>query len=421
MYNHNFHNRPGGQTSDRPNEAHQWDCNDEANSVTTTSAPRMEVRKSAKLYRSNSLTTACPGERSIVLVLDNDKTSHSIPETLTRQLQKVGAEDPEMASKPIGCPSKQSNATLDHFPGVCGPAFATFLLRDNKIAEELNFEETDVVYLFGEQNYKKNMCARITSTILVLTVSVLGPGRDEICSALFPSSEIARKPLPLSKHVSQSCLEQHCPRQWRNYALFHLGDLQVHVHFGVVKRIEILLLIAPWFIERSVKEIFAMEGHIACIRSHPIANISKYMQLSHLLAMLECDSDPVSSIDDRQENHKSTQLFRVTKCITILPNMKPFVSVMTSSTRLIHMAPYPHSRQNRLVLPASGTVNALAHVPITVHRANISKQKTTLLNGMVWESEPIYWKFLSTWTKQQSYSPSRERQGTSVLQTTFQQ
>lgn len=53
-----------------------------------------------------------------------------------------------------------------------------------------------------------------------------------------------------------------------------LGDLHVHVQFGVVDNLAVLVLIGTSIIVTFVKGIFPMEPLIVPIRCHPVAIIS---------------------------------------------------------------------------------------------------------------------------------------------------
>lgn len=64
-------------------------------------------------------------------------------------------------------------------------------------------------------------------------------------------------------------------------------------------------------------------------------------------------------------------------------NIESPASVTTSSVRLSYIASHPNSMRNRMVLHASGIVNALLHVPTSIRVVIFPKKRTKLPKGML--------------------------------------
>lgn len=75
-------------------------------------------------------------------------------------------------------------------------------------------------------------------------------------------------------------------------------------------------------------------------------------------------------------------MFIIAKCVVLPPSTEASVSAPPSNVRLIYMAPHQIAVQNRIVLLASGILNALPYVPTKVHVANAS-EPTTLPKGIL--------------------------------------
>lgn len=112
--------------------------------------------------------------------------------------------------------------------------------------------------------------------------------------------------------------------------------------------------------------------------SSRVAIASKYTSPSDPLDELQNNCDTGTYTDDWQDNTVRTSPFKVAKCVLILSNTQASESVKIRSTRLIYMAPHPSLIRNRMVIPASGIVNFLPHLPTRRLLANFSKKRTML-------------------------------------------
>lgn len=120
-------------------------------------------------------------------------------------------------------------------------------------------------------------------------------------------------------------------------------------------------------------EIFPTEGLIFRSWSRPVAIISEYTPPYHQLGEFQNESDAGTDRYDQLENSERTPLFRVAKCVAIVPSTEASVAVMTSSAELIYIAPHPNLRRNKMVLMSSGNVNTLQDVRTKVCVSNSSK------------------------------------------------
>lgn len=99
-----------------------------------------------------------------------------------------------------------------------------------------------------------------------------------------------------------------------------LRNLHVSVFFGVVDNLTVPPMVRTLFIDRYVKGIFPIERRIVPIQSYTVASISEYMPVLDLRAILQDASDAETITDDRQDNCKSTPVFRVERCVAVSPN-----------------------------------------------------------------------------------------------------
>lgn len=132
----------------------------------------------------------------------------------------------------------------------------------------------------------------------------------------------------------------------RKFIMFvQLSDLHVRVHFGVVAKLVMLLLVGTLVLNRLVKRIFPMERLIVPIQSPSVATISEYPPPSDPLAVLQIGSDIDSDIDGHQDDNDWMPLFWIAKCVAILPNTQLSVPVTTSSLTHLHgAAPEIHAK-----------------------------------------------------------------------------
>lgn len=98
--------------------------------------------------------------------------------------QKLGVEDPGMACSPVTSHLTESYAASSDIIDVPKPAVTTVLPSDGKNAKELDFNDTDVIALFKEKNYKVHLCVLFTSSILRSTVSIFRTGAGPILACM---------------------------------------------------------------------------------------------------------------------------------------------------------------------------------------------------------------------------------------------
>lgn len=133
-----------------------------------------------------------------------------------------------------------------------------------------------------------------------------------------------------------------------------------------------------------------MEHQKISTRSRPFATILEYKPRSDLLYVLQTSSEIKSDTNDQQDNSDKMPLFAFAKCNAASANREAILPVTTSSSVLIYMAPHLSCICNQTGLSASGTGNALLHVPITVQVAKISKSRQHWQKEFQLKSESTY-------------------------------
>lgn len=146
--------------------------------------------------------------------------------------------------------------------------------------------------------------------------------------------------------------------------LVQLGDQHVPVYFGVLDNFTTTLSVWISFIGRFVKGIFMKECRIVFIRFRPVAIILEHTPLSDPQAELQTDFDIEIDMNCQPDRKHRTPLFRITKCVAVPQNTELPAPFTTSCAGYIYMAPHLNVMRNKMVLLASGTANALSHVPI---------------------------------------------------------
>lgn len=114
-----------------------------------------------------------------------------------------------------GWPTHVVNAHLDELLDVSQPAFESILPSNVINAQELDFDEMDVVISFKMKNYKVHIFFGIKVNILRTTVAVSPLGLTECGPYFFTSSQMERQRLPDPQHVSQFCFKQPCHQRQR--------------------------------------------------------------------------------------------------------------------------------------------------------------------------------------------------------------
>lgn len=119
------------------------------------------------------------------------------------------------------------------------------------------------------------------------------------------------------------------------------------------------------------------------MQSWPVQIFSECTTLSDLLAVFQNASDDGTDKHDRHNSTSWKPLFRVLKCVSILPNTEASVSVMTSRDGPLYIAPHPNSMRDEMVLQAPGVVNAVLHIPTKMCMVISSKIPTTRLKRIL--------------------------------------
>lgn len=135
------------------------------------------------------------------------------------------------------------------------------------MAEELDFEATDVIVLLKKKNWYVHMCVGMVSKILRRSVSVVDTGDG--------SNLIRTSFIPLKWHGCICPIHDVSVQVIGKVMMFvQKGDLHVRLHFGAVHNLTVLLLVGTSLIARFVRDIFLMERCMVPIWSHPVAIIS---------------------------------------------------------------------------------------------------------------------------------------------------
>lgn len=245
-----------------------------------------------------------------------------------------------MASSLVTSHPTQRNEISDDLLDVPEPEAATFLPADIKNAEELKFDETEVIAFFKTKNYKVHMCVRITSNVSIPTVSVFKPGTglSLVCTSFLPVE--CHDHLHSIHNMSLNSVQNNPVNLISKIMLFiQLADLHTCAHFGLVHNLVVPLLIGISFIDRYVKGVFPFERCIVPIQSrqaHFFQNIRR-RQTPCLYFRTASTLRPLLTSDRRiRQRHSS---FPVKKCAAISPSTEASVSVMNSSAGIICMGP----------------------------------------------------------------------------------
>lgn len=246
-----------------------------------------------------------------------------------------------MAGSRVTSHASQPTATLDDHLYIPEGATLTVVPAEVENAEDLEFDESNVIALSKKTKYKVHMCLGITSNMSRSTVSVFATGTGpNLFHTYFLPVKLHHLICPIHDMSLKSASNNPVNIIGKIMLLVWMGNLHIRVQFNVGENIAVPQKFGASLIDRSVKGILPMERRVFFIRSRPVPIISQYLSSTDSLAVLQKDSDAGTDTDNRQHKNAWTLLFGFAKLVKILQNADASILFTTSTIEFIYIAPH---------------------------------------------------------------------------------
>lgn len=142
-------------------------------------------------------------------------------------------------------------------------AVSIILFAGVKKAEKLDFDETNVVLVFNKMKFKDHMCVGMTAYILTLMVSVfdINVGPNLGCTS-FLQQKLHFFIRPIQNMSLMSASDSIVQAIGKVLLFVQLVDLHVGVHFGVVDRLPVSLLVHTLCFSRAFNEMLQIKAEL---------------------------------------------------------------------------------------------------------------------------------------------------------------